>query len=182
MKLITHPLLYLVLASLVLSASCKKNKIEEKKETVTINGQTFGCRVDGEPFIADKWDYGLNIPPIAIDWHVRPFLAGQDLTIRAYKENLSVELWLNHPLTAGRRYLNFTTLPYPIVYPPKDYGLYQVDNPNGTYITNASIGGFVDLIEVDSVSGTAYGKFEFTGTDRRTGKQIKVTNGYFKNF
>lgn len=166
-------ILFFVLTLLL--CSCKK----EKPETVTIRGMTFGCQVNGKNFIPDKWDYGLNIPPMHIDFWFDPLTKTTYLKILAEKQNSFVEIYLNSPLTSGRRDLKFTTIPFPTNVNPKDYGLY---NSDAEYITNDSIGGYVNLIEIDTLTNKVYGTFEFTGTDRNTGKQVKVTNGVFKNY
>src|SRR5688572_887180 len=135
-----------------LNCSCKKENTPNP-ETVTINGMTFGCRVDGILFIADKWDYGFNIPPIKIEWHGRPFLGGRDIYVIARREKEQIEIWLNHPFVPGNRELKFTTLSYPTTYPPNDYALYRTISPDREYITTNTLGGNVNFITVDSVSG-----------------------------
>jgi hypothetical protein len=181
MKLITHPLLYLVLASLVLSASCKKNKIEEKKETVTINGQTFGCRVDGVPFIADKWDYGLNIPPIQIQFS-RSTYGGVTLLVTAKRQEGAIFFFLNKPLKPGNLTLNEYTKPYPVWDPPKNHGDYIVRSNDSHFITGPTSQGNVNFIVMDTLTYKVEAHFDFTGTNPMTGNQIKITDGYFKNF
>lgn len=164
---------------LFITAGCKKEKLPE---TITINGMTFGCRVDGKPFIPDKWDYGNNIPPIRIEFYFDPLTRTVFLKTIAEKQNTFVEIYINSPLMPGRKELKFNTRPFPTYANPKDYGLYYVHFPESEYITNATIGGYVDLIEVDTSTNKVFARFEFTGTDRLTGNQVKVTNGVFRNF
>jgi hypothetical protein len=181
MKSITKPLLCIPLCWLLIAASCKKDK-SPASELVTVNGQTFGCRVNGTPFIADKWDYGNNIAPVRIRFWYSPVLRKIDLQVIAEKQNNYVELWLNSPVVSGVKQLNTYTRPYPVYNNPLDYGLYQNISPNKEYITNNNIGGQVNILFVDTVNQRVEGTFEFTGTDRNTGEKVTVTNGYFKNF
>lgn len=134
-----------------MNCSCKKDPVSDPK-LVTINEKTFGCRVDGVPFIANYWDYGLNIPPIKIDWRARPFMGGRDIYVIARRENERIEIWLNHPFTPGNREVKITTMSYPTQYPPEDYALYRTIAPGKEYITNNSLGGHLNFITVDSVS------------------------------
>ena len=166
---------------LLLNCSCKKENTPDP-ETVTVNGITFGCRVDEIPFIANKWDYGLSIPPIKIEWRARPFFGGRDIYVVARRENERIEIWLNHPFVTGNRELKITTLSYPTVYPPNDYALYRTISPDKEYITTSTFGGIVNFVTVDSVSGKIHGVFEFTGTEINSGNKKIVTNGVFKNF
>jgi len=174
--------LLILSVSLFLVSSCKKDN-QTEPETVTVNGKTFGCKVDGKTFIPDYWDYGNNIPPISIDFSNVTF-GGFTLIVEARRENEIIEIFLNKPLFKGVHELKFITRAFPTYAFPKDYGLYQVKNisPQGEYITNDTVGGYVDLIEIDTLTNKVYGKFEFTGTDKLTNKQVKVTNGIFKNY
>jgi hypothetical protein len=164
---------------LLLHISCSK----EKFKPVTINGQTFGCQVDGKLFIPDKWDYGNNIAPIRI-YFSRITYGGVTLRVVAEKENEYIEIFLNKPLTQGVHPLLFKTREYPVYDPPKDNGVYVIKSlaPAGIYITNDTIGGYVDLLFIDTINLKVNAKFEFIGTDRITNKQVKVTNGIFKNY
>jgi hypothetical protein len=164
------------------NSNCKKPKSGEKKETVTVNGLTFGCRVDGVPFIADKWDYGNNIPPVHVSYWYDPIQRKKYVIARGKKQNEEMEIYINSPVVPGRKLLNNTTRPYIIVGQAPDYGMYYVRNPETEYITNSTIGGYVDIITADTITNKIEARFEFTGTDRISGKQVKVTDGYFKNF
>lgn len=172
-------LLLVLLLLPFLASRCKKEEIP-KSELVTVNGQTFGCRVNGVPFISDKWDYGNNIPPVHVEIWYSPVGRYRYLIANGDKQNEYVEIYLNPPLTIGRRELKFKTRPYPIEIVQKDYGLYQKLSPNKEYITNDTLGGYVDIISVDTITLKIEGRFEFVGTERTTGEKITITNGYFK--
>lgn len=173
--------LTLILSSLLFfGGSCKKNSVSE---LVTVNGQTFGCRVNGVPFIADKWDYGNNIPPVRINFWYSIFPENSpELQVIAEKQNQYIEVWLKKPIAPGRYLLNSNTLSHPTIAHPPHYGLYFKNNPNQEFITSASVGGYVDVIFIDTVRQKIEGRFEFTGTEKTTGTTVTVTNGYFKNF
>jgi len=163
-----------------IQASCKKE--QTPSELVTANGQTFGCRINDKPFIADKWDYGNNVPPIHVNMWYSTVGRYHYLIANGNKENERVEIFLNPRLIQDRRELKFTTRSYPTYASPKDYGLYKTNYPDKEFITNDTLGGYVDLIFADTVMQKIEGRFEFAGTDRNTGEKVTVTNGYFKNF
>jgi hypothetical protein len=56
-----------------------------------------------------------------------------------------MEIYINSPVVPGRKLLNNTTRPYIIVGQAPDYGMYYVRNPETEYITNSTIGGYVDI-------------------------------------
>ncbi|GEM_PF-904551 len=180
MNAITRQSVLTILSFFLLATGCKKDN--PQSEQVTVNGQTFGCRVNGKPFIADKWDYGNNIPPIHVDIWYAPVGGYHYLIANGDKSNEYVEIYLNPPLTIGRRELKFRTKPYPIETVQKDYGLYQVVTPSKEYITNEILGGYVDILSVDTLALRIEGRFEFTGTNSSTGEKVVITNGYFKKF
>ena len=175
-------LLVLIFALILFNCSCKKDPVQQP-EIVTVNGQSFGCRIDNVPFIADHWDYGNNIPPVDIAFS-RTTFGGVTLIVTARKQNEFVQFFLNKPLIKGFIQLNENTQPFPVYSPPKNNGIYKVKNlsPNGEYITSATSTGFVNLIEIDTINLKVNATFEFTGTDKLNGKQVKITNGIFKNF
>jgi len=160
-------------------SSCKKDKVSPS-ELVTINNQTFGCRVNGVPFIADKWDYSNNIPPIRIRFRYSNF-SPPKLQVIAEKENAYIEIWLNSPFSTGTRELKFVTRSYPTHSNPLDYGLYQIISPGKEYITNDTLGGFVNILSVDTINQKVEARFEFSGTERNTGGKAVITNGFFKS-
>ncbi len=178
MHAITRQSVLTILSFFLLATGCKKDS--PQSEQVTVNGQTFGCRVDGVPFISDLWDYGNNIPPVRVDFWYSPVLRTMEVQIIGKKENQYIEVWLASPIVAGRALLKTTTLPSPAIPHPPNYGLYQKLSPNQTFITNSSIGGYVDILSVDTVAQKIEGRFEFIGTDQTTGKIVTITNGYFK--
>lgn len=178
MKKIPIVQLFIITVVILSSFSCKKDN--PQSELVTVNGQTFGCRIDGVPFISDLWDYGNNIPPVRVDFWYSPVLRTREVQIIGKKENQYIEVWLASPVVAGRTLLKATTLPSPTIVHPPSYGLYQKLSPYQTFITNSSIGGYVDILSVDTVTQKIEGRFEFTGTDQTTGKIVTITNGYFK--
>jgi len=181
MKLFAKTIIFFPLCGFLLSASCSKEDTSSS-ELVTVNRQTFGCRVNGTPFIADKWDYANNIPPIRIRFRYSPVLQTNTLQILAEKENKLIELWINSPVTVGVKNLLFSTLSHPTVVDPLDYGSFELFNPYKEYITNNVIGGHVNILISDTINQKVEGTFEFIATDGNTGEKVTVNNGYFKNF
>lgn len=167
-------IIFFVCSVLLFFCSCKK-----EKPTVTINGITFGCKVNGKQYIPDNWDYGMNIPPLELSF-IAHSNGSVSLFLDATRHDGYLDIYLNAPLAKGRHPLNFNTLSFPDADPPKDNGVYAIGSE--LFITNENSGGYVDLIEIDSTRNRVYGTFEFIATDRNTGKQVKVTNGIFKNY
>lgn len=180
MNAITKQSVLIILSFFLLATGCKKDN--PQSDRVTVNGQTFGCRVNGTPFIADKWDYANNIPPIRIRFRYSPVLQTNTLQVLAEKENQLIELWVNSPVTVGIKNLLFNTLSHPTIVNPLDYGSYETFSPYSEYMTNNIVGGHINILVVDTINQKVEGTFEFTGTDRTTSEKITVTNGYFKNF
>lgn len=158
--------------------SCKKELIQKE---VTINGLTFACKVNGKQFIADKWDYGYNIPPIHIDFCWAPVTREHYLIVRAKKENEDIRLYLNGSMAPGIKYLNTNTISWPCNTDPADYGSYDTRYPAKEYLTNSKATGFVDIIYADSTKNKIEARFEFIA-ESAAGEKVKVTEGYFKNF
>src|SRR5436190_11145795 len=156
--------------------SCKKNGNSDN-QTTNINGQLFGCKVDGRQFIPDYWDYGNNVPPLHIDFVDDALTHKVKLFVRAERANEQVQIYLKGPLIKGVRNLKFRTLPFPVDGNPADYGIYIVKSPYAEFITNDTVGGFVELIDIDTLTNKVYGKFEFTGTDKVSNQHVKITGG-----
>lgn len=182
MKPFLQPVLYFLFSVLFLSLSCKKPKTEEKPEAVTIEGKTFGCKVDGQLFLPEGYSIGSNTPPINVNFWYNPVTGKKKVIAHGKKGNRGVEVYINSPVTIGRKPLNTTTRSYPTNGLPPDYGMYYENSGQTEYITNGTVGGWVDVLVADTLTNKIEARFEFTGTDRTTGKQITVTKGYFKNF
>jgi len=165
----------IILSVIMLTTNCKK-----EKPTVTINGLTFGCKVNGKQFIPDAWDYGYNIPPLHIDFVQDAVTNNVDLYVTAEMTTEKIKLHLRSPLTKGIHQLKFNTTTYVPQNGYVDYGVYEKGAEE--YVTNDLVGGFVDLIDIDTLLNKVNGSFEFTGTERTSSKQVKITNGYFKNY
>lgn len=180
MKTINMPLFLIAVSYLLMAAGCKKDN--PQSELVTVNGQTFGCRVNGKPFIDNRWDYGNNVPPIFVTMLYNPVLRYSYLIASGDRQNEMVEIYIPSPLTVGRKNLQYNTLSYPTIVNPLPYGLYRTYTPSQDFITNDTLGGYVDILFADTVTRKIEGKFEFTGTDNSTGQRVTITNGYFKNF
>lgn len=160
-------------------SACKKDKAEPPSEVVTVNNMSFGCRIDGKSFIADAWDYGNNIPPVSIKMIHNSTYDYNYMWIKGNKSNEQISLYINPPLVVGRKLLNQTTLPWPMVR-PKDYGMFSVFTPSKDYMTTNSITGHIDILSVDTVQRKIEARFEFEAVNSSTGEKIKATNGYFK--
>lgn len=178
MKQLITPLIYLLTGTLLFT-SCKKDK-KPPNEVVTVNNMSFGARVNGQPFIADLWDYGNNIPPLKIKMLYNSTYNYNYMWIRADKANTQISLYIKPPLIIGRKLLNKTTLPYPSQIRPEDYGMYSVFYPSKDYRTTDEFTGFIEIINVDTVQNRIEAKFEFEAINSQTGEKVKVTNGYFK--
>lgn len=162
-----------------LQGGCKKHK-PPSSEWVTVNGQSFGCRVNAVPFIPEKRN--KKVPPVRINFLYSPALRKFDLHLIAEKQNGSVEIWVNNPVVPGIKELKFRTRSYPTFNQPLNYGLYQHISSGKEYITNELTGGYIHILFLDAQNQKIEARFEFTGTEWHTGENIVITHGYFKNF
>jgi hypothetical protein len=112
--LVINLFLSLLIASV---GSCKKSNSSGDQTTI-INGEMFGCKVNGNQFIPDYWDYGNNIPPLHIDFVNDVFTNRVKLFVRAERANEHVQIYLKGPLVKGSRNLKYTTLPFPVAGNP----------------------------------------------------------------
>jgi len=178
---------FTILASIILAfstllLSCEKEK-EPKEQLTTVNGNTFGALLNGTAFIPDYYDAANNVHGIRIHFWYSPTTRGRWLQLIAQRRNGDfVEVYLSGPFSTGRRLLKTTTYPYPLNGMPPDYARYAIASPSKDFITNSTIGGYIEILNIDTVNKKVEARFEFTGTEGATGEQVKISNGYFKNF
>jgi len=182
MKCSTILALPVILAFSTLLLSCEKEK-RAKEQLTTVNGNTFGALLNGKSYVPDYYDAANNVHAISIYFWYNSINSKVRLQlISRRKSGDFIEVHLTGPFTQGRRLLNVTTNPYPWNGTPPDYSRYTLLNPSKDFITNNLIGGYVDILKIDTVAQKIEARFEFTGTEPISGEQVNVTNGYFRNF
>jgi len=94
-----------------------------------------------------------------------------------------ITFFLNPPYTKPYYVFNKTTISYPNNIYPEDYVAFFRSYPDLTpeeeYITNSADTGSLDFISLDTTRSIIKARFTFTGRDRRTGKKLTITDGYF---
>jgi Family of unknown function (DUF6252) len=158
---------------------CKKDKTPEDY-IVRVGNQAFGVYLNGQPWIADYRDAGINYGPLDITMWWNPVDRWNYLTIDALKANEKISLYIPPPIVAGRIALNKTTLPHPSVLDPPAYGMYQIYSPSKRYMTSETVTGYIDIISCDTTRNHIEGRFEFEAINTSTNEKVTISNGYFK--
>jgi hypothetical protein len=169
----------LISALIISTAGCKDEKTEQDY-IVRVGNQAFGVYLNGQPWIADYRDAGINYGPLDITMFWNPVDRFNYMAINGLKSNEEISLYIPPPLKVGRVTLNKTTLPHPPVLDPPAYGMYYVYTPTKRYMTNEIITGYIDIIQCDTVQRKIEGRFEFEAINTSTNEKVKITNGYFK--
>src|SRR5437773_8453594 len=99
----------LLLCSLFLSNSCRKQKNEEQLPPATQTGaNTFGCLVDGKVWIPTGGGAGSGINPTSGGFFGTPD-GKRNIYIKAYSHNDSIDIYLKQIAQPGTYYLNQNT-------------------------------------------------------------------------
>jgi hypothetical protein len=163
------------------SSNSSPTPLEQLPPATQTGANTFGCLIDGKPWIPNGGGAFSGIKPIsAVNGVENRFLVvSANANIADNSETLSI--CFNDYKVLGEKSLLFDTQKYPDIITPKNYGEYvkYFPSPQGAavYSTTSVVGGKVNITRFDSnvLSGT----FEFDAIDSKTGKIIKITNGRF---
>lgn len=159
----------LITTSLLLLASCSKNKLPRPTES---GKNTFGCKIDGKVFLPSEDEptfSGPSRPLIVSNSFINGFI------IRARKLGSSTVAHEN--VLIGLPYLKNTGTYFLTTY---GYGEYKIDYAGGpTYRTNNTYTGEVNITRCDTVNQIYSGTFSFKAVDENTGKVVNVTDGRF---
>lgn len=168
MKNFSTRLLFLFI-SLNLILSCKKDGLTK----ATQNGaNTFSCKVDVNPYIAELSAFLFARSPIAVFNFQQDGFSISTIDARTGNPITSRLITIQLP------YLQ-TTGTYPLNNDP-GYGQYEFNySPTPRYRTNTSHTGSVKITRCDNVNQIYSSTFSFTAIDDSTGKVETVTDGRF---
>lgn len=161
------------LVVLLLTQCTKKDPTPQLPAETTSGAMTFGCKIDGRVFVPRNYythdglyvqyvnlgpgkggGYFLNIP--ATDWAAKPTQA-----VRISTDSLLVQEGKTYPFRTSKGSAQaeyHATTDYPKL------------NPDDGELT---------ITRFDPARGIISGRFNFVGTDKSTGRQVRVTDGRF---
>ncbi len=148
--------------------------------TATTEGlNTAGCYVDGKLWYARKESYSFNDLQ-KIDGGLAQ-LSGKRyfwMWMSDRINNNSITIFIKEKPLVNKVYdCDISTNPRPAWLEFKNYCSYS--GSEGHFMTNENATGTVTFTRADSALGLYAGNFQFKGFDKRTGKQITVTEGRF---
>ncbi len=165
----------IVVVAILLAACTNRNPLPQPTQT---GSNTFGCLIDGEPYIPDGGRGFMPSKPVNGGFLVirsSPYTLG--VYIYTYAKNKQrVDIYLNE-YTLGRHLLNRNTGIIPDQINPRNYGLYMSEEGN-QYTTNSNYTGWVDLTKADTTTGVVAGNFQFEATTI-DGRTITISEGRF---
>jgi hypothetical protein len=177
MKNTTH---YLLLATAWLAlAACQR---EDPLPEATQGGkQTFGCRVNGKPFVPDGGTGWNATKPIVVYNDSRKGPNGEALLFYGIevtsRDGQGMYIIVSEPTRAGIRLLNKEFIPLSWGIPLHDAAIYS--STSGSFITGPTHSGTVVLTRADTTARILSGTFEFRAVNPRTGEVVEVTDGRF---
>jgi hypothetical protein len=171
--------LLLSLAALLLLAACTQP--DPLPEATQGGKQTFGCRVNGKPFIPDGGTGWNATKPIVVYYTGR---RGENGTVHEYycidataRDGQGIFIIISDPFKIGPRTMNKEFIP--ITWPNRlnDAALYS--SASGTFFTDPRYTGTVVLTRADTVRKIISGTFEFSAINPKTNEVVEVTDGRF---
>ena len=164
----------------ILFISCKKNIDPLPIETAT-GANTFGCKVNGVPYIPSGGDPTISWYPVEGGW-IKDVDNNRGLNIRTVSGNTRfIDIYIKVLDTVGVYKLNYNTQPFPIAVRAENYGCYSTKNSNGSYnryVTNSQYTGEVHVKQI-LPGGIIAGTFHFTAYNQQTGETVSITEGRF---
>lgn len=161
------PLIVLLIGTMCLNLSCKKEKLTKATET---GANTFSCKVDGKVFLPKKSASWFGGEPVFVS-----NLPGNGFVVKGDQNNGS--RGFSYSISIVMPYLTQTGTYELSTYP---YGMYDVRVSTGPrYMTNATHTGTVTITRCDLTNRIYSGTFAFTAVDDSTGKVITITKGRF---
>ena len=171
----------LLMLSIFLFSSCKKNEMDALPPATHVGNNTFGCLINGVAWVPNG--SGGFSPDKAVDGGFQgnyndPNQRWNVWITTARNDGSYMDIYLHNVYKPGEYLLHFDTAVRPTILFPQNY-IYYYDR-NSNYITSSQYTGKVTITEADTLSpGIISGTFEFTGYDAASKKTISVTNGRF---
>jgi hypothetical protein len=166
--------LLLSLAALLLLATCTKP--DPLPPVTEVGAHTFGCRIDGKPYVPDGgtgWNAYSAITLGYID-----LLGGRYLSIETVaRDGRSFFLLIKDATQPGLYKVDQDAKPF--TNDPFTPG-YMIYSSSGTgYITNAQHTGWFNLTRCDTARKIYSGTFAFQAYNTRLKESVTVTDGRF---
>jgi hypothetical protein len=167
-----------LLALLLLAACTQPDPLPEATQG---GKQTFGCRVNGKPFVPDGGTGWNATKPIVVYYTGRRGVNG---AVHEYyyidavaKDGQSMLIIVSDPLRTGPRILDKEYIPTTWPNVLNDAAAYQ--GLGGTFFTGPPHTGRLVLTRSDSAARIMSGTFEFRAVNPKTGEVVEVTDGRF---
>ncbi len=176
---------YILMLAFASCKSCKKEVNPLPPETQT-GANTFGCLIDGQPYIPNGSGGFGGAKPITGGYAYTPQSCSSkyDVWVTTYrKDGWDFSIYLeNVGNKTGKYPLKYTTPGAPtILCPPNHAIFYKYISPSETavYATDSEYTGEVTITRADTVNKIVSGTFFFKARRPATGETIEITNGRF---
>jgi hypothetical protein len=159
---------------------------EEGLPSITAHGaNTFGCKINGQIWVANGTDEWNPLPPLTRGLILLD--TSKDGLSKEYKyyfwmsayrkDNTSFELFVGETPKIGTYLLNSNAKPSPAWLEfGKNYAAY---GGKGFYMTNSNTTGYITFTKVDLKEGYYAGTFAFRCKNETTGEVLEITEGRF---
>jgi hypothetical protein len=162
------------LVALLLLATCTKP--DPLPPATEVGAHTFGCRIDGKPYVPDGGT-GWNPYP-AISFGFVDLLGGRYFSIETTaRDGRSFYLFVKGATQPGLYKVDLNAWPRSIDPYTPGYMIYSA--PSISYMTDARHTGWFNLTRCDTARKIYSGTFAFRAYDDRTNQSVDVTDGRF---
>lgn len=165
MKISKQIFVVLALCIMCISFSCQKEKLPKATEK---GANTFGCKIDGKVFVP------------------KDALALPGLTASYNESSRTLEIYCTEPNTGSKRSVSIIIQDLQTGNNVLDYNnranvyLFERNQPDQYYETNATTGGVLTITRLDTVANIISGTFSFQAALRPDNSKIlNVTDGRF---
>jgi hypothetical protein len=163
------------LAALLLLATCTKP--DPLPPVTEVGAHTFGCYIDGRPFVPSPTKGVLNAYP-PIEYGFKDLRGGRYFNIMATANGGQGFFFLVKDATkVGQYKVNFDAQPFTNdFYTP---GYIQYFAPGAGYVTTPTHVGWVNLTRCDTINWIISGTFELQAFNPITKQTVNITDGRF---
>jgi hypothetical protein len=167
--------IFLLAALLPLLTTCTKP--DPLPPVTEVGAHTFGCYVDGKPFVPSRTRGVINASP-SLDFGFMNLRGGRYFNIMASADGgQGFFFFVRGATQVGRYKVDHDALPFTVdAYTP---GYIQYFEPGGGYVTTPNHVGWFTLTRCDTVRGIFSGTFEFQAFDPDSKRTVRVTDGRF---
>jgi hypothetical protein len=166
----------LILCTVFLGSSCKKDKLTKETQT---GANTFSCKVDGTTYIAQIQGVSFSgAKPITVSNY-----SGGSIPNNGWFEISTIDSRLDESvaklISIRLGYLQ-SNGKYLLGSVASNFGVYELNYSQApNYVTNGNNTGEVNITRCDTINRIYSGTFFFTAIDANTGKVVSVTDGRF---